>query len=126
MSLIILLQTDWAGGYYPLTLHFTEDYPSNPPTCKFPPKFFHVNVYDSGAVCLSILGAVTFSHEYCIFCLDNYSLHSANSVALGLDFCVSFRDGSRPLLSGKFSLAYRTCLIIQIPTRLRKVNVTSS
>ncbi|KAK3141718.1 hypothetical protein QOZ80_4BG0337490 [Eleusine coracana subsp. coracana] len=48
--------TDWEGGYYPLTLHFTEEYPSNPPTCKFPAGFFHVNVYDTGAVCLSILG----------------------------------------------------------------------
>jgi ubiquitin-conjugating enzyme E2 I len=66
MSLIILLQTDWAGGYYPLTLHFSEDYPSNPPTCKFPARFFHVNVYDTGAVCLSILGEATFSHEYSI------------------------------------------------------------
>ncbi|ONM51895.1 Histone acetyltransferase type B catalytic subunit [Zea mays] len=28
--------TDWEGGYFPVTLHFTENYPSNPPTCKFP------------------------------------------------------------------------------------------
>jgi len=48
--------TDWDGGHFPVTLHFTEDYPSNPPTCKFPRKFLHVNVYDSGDVCLSILG----------------------------------------------------------------------
>ncbi|XP_008668197.1 ubiquitin-conjugating enzyme E2 I isoform X1 [Zea mays] len=48
--------TDWEGGYFPVTLHFTENYPSNPPTCKFPRRFFHVNVYDSGDVCLSILG----------------------------------------------------------------------
>ncbi|GKD52545.1 SUMO-conjugating enzyme SCE1 [Tanacetum coccineum] len=47
--------TDWEGGYYPLTLHFTEDYPSKPPKCKFPPGFFHPNVYPSGTVCLSIL-----------------------------------------------------------------------
>ncbi|XP_066365641.1 uncharacterized protein [Miscanthus floridulus] len=31
-----LFQTDWEGGYFPLTLHFSEDYPSNPPKCKFP------------------------------------------------------------------------------------------
>ncbi|CAL5030443.1 unnamed protein product [Urochloa decumbens] len=48
--------TDWDGGYFPVTLHFTENYPSNPPTCKFPARFFHVNVFDSGEVCLSILG----------------------------------------------------------------------
>ncbi|TVU31898.1 hypothetical protein EJB05_23603, partial [Eragrostis curvula] len=47
--------TDWEGGYYPLTLNFSEDYPSKPPKCKFPPGFFHPNVYPSGTVCLSIL-----------------------------------------------------------------------
>ncbi|KAI3922435.1 hypothetical protein MKX01_039872 [Papaver californicum] len=47
--------TDWEGGYFPLTLHFSEDYPSKPPKCKFPPNFFHPNVYPSGTVCLSIL-----------------------------------------------------------------------
>ncbi|CAI7862416.1 unnamed protein product [Closterium sp. NIES-53] len=47
--------TDWDGGHYPLTIHFTEDYPSKPPKCKFPPGFFHPNVYPSGTVCLSIL-----------------------------------------------------------------------
>ncbi|KAL6652185.1 hypothetical protein ACP70R_011110 [Stipagrostis hirtigluma subsp. patula] len=49
-------RTDWEGGYFPLTLHFNENYPSSPPICKFPRDFFHVNVYDTGAVCLSILG----------------------------------------------------------------------
>ncbi|KAI7742808.1 hypothetical protein M8C21_012216 [Ambrosia artemisiifolia] len=47
--------TDWEGGYYPLTLTFSEDYPSKPPICKFPQGFFHPNVYSSGMVCLSIL-----------------------------------------------------------------------
>ncbi|XP_024962664.1 SUMO-conjugating enzyme SCE1-like [Cynara cardunculus var. scolymus] len=47
--------TDWEGGHYPLTVNFTQDYPSKPPVCKFPPGFFHLNVYASGAVCLSIL-----------------------------------------------------------------------
>ncbi|KAJ6971660.1 SUMO-conjugating enzyme SCE1-like [Populus alba x Populus x berolinensis] len=28
--------TDWEGGFFPLTLHFSEDYPSKPPKCKFP------------------------------------------------------------------------------------------
>ncbi|XP_066343689.1 SUMO-conjugating enzyme SCE1-like [Miscanthus floridulus] len=49
--------TDWEGGYFPLTLHFPEDYPSSPPVCKFPAGFFHVNVYPTGAVCLSILSS---------------------------------------------------------------------
>ncbi|MCE3216194.1 SUMO-conjugating enzyme sce1 [Datura stramonium] len=47
--------TDWEGGHYPLTMHFSEDYPSKPPKCKFQPGFFHPNVYPSGTVCLSIL-----------------------------------------------------------------------
>eukprot|EP00244_Chara_vulgaris_P006374 TRINITY_DN24205_c0_g1_i1.p1 TRINITY_DN24205_c0_g1~~TRINITY_DN24205_c0_g1_i1.p1 ORF type:complete len:159 (-),score=19.32 TRINITY_DN24205_c0_g1_i1:190-666(-) len=47
--------TDWEGGFYPLMLHFSEDYPSKPPKCKFPAGFFHPNVYPSGTVCLSIL-----------------------------------------------------------------------
>ncbi|XP_058070172.1 SUMO-conjugating enzyme SCE1-like [Magnolia sinica] len=47
--------TDWEGGFFPITLHFSEDYPSKPPKCKFPQGFFHPNVYPSGTVCLSIL-----------------------------------------------------------------------
>ncbi|XP_039023955.1 SUMO-conjugating enzyme SCE1-like [Hibiscus syriacus] len=47
--------TDWEGGYFPLTLNFSEDYPRKPPKCKFPNGFFHPNVYPSGIVCLSIL-----------------------------------------------------------------------
>ncbi|XP_010059898.1 SUMO-conjugating enzyme SCE1 isoform X1 [Eucalyptus grandis] len=50
-----LMQTDWEGGNYPLTLYFTEDYPSKAPKCMFPKDFFHLNVYGSGMVCLSIL-----------------------------------------------------------------------
>jgi len=56
----IFVQTDWEGGYFPLTLHFPEDYPSSPPVCKFPAGFFHVNVYPTGAVCLSVLSSVRF------------------------------------------------------------------
>ncbi|KAH7315723.1 hypothetical protein KP509_21G062500 [Ceratopteris richardii] len=47
--------TDWEGGFFPLAIHFSEDYPSKPPKCKFPQGFFHPNVYPSGTVCLSIL-----------------------------------------------------------------------
>ncbi|KAL8104265.1 hypothetical protein AgCh_028475 [Apium graveolens] len=51
----VYAQTDWEGGCYPLTLHFSEEYPNKPPKCKFPTGFFHPNVYPSGTVCLSIL-----------------------------------------------------------------------
>ncbi|KAL2462332.1 SUMO-conjugating enzyme SCE1 [Abeliophyllum distichum] len=47
--------TGWEGGYYPLTMHFSEDYPSKPQKCKFPQDFFHPNVYPCGTICLSIL-----------------------------------------------------------------------
>ncbi|KAL6864807.1 hypothetical protein ACP4OV_015958 [Aristida adscensionis] len=48
--------TDWEGGYFPLTMKFSEDYPSKPPSCQFQPGFFHVNVFPcDGIVCLSIL-----------------------------------------------------------------------
>ncbi|BBG95213.1 sumo conjugation enzyme 1 [Prunus dulcis] len=57
--------TDWEGGYFPLTLHFSEDYPSKPPKCKFPQGFFHPNVYPSGTVCLSILNEDSVSNQHC-------------------------------------------------------------
>ncbi|CAL5219447.1 g1280 [Coccomyxa viridis] len=47
--------TDWDGGYFPLSMEFSEDYPAKPPKCKFKQNFFHPNVYPSGTVCLSIL-----------------------------------------------------------------------
>lgn len=47
--------TDWEGGFYPLSMEFSEDYPTKPPKCKFPAGFFHPNIYPSGTVCLSIL-----------------------------------------------------------------------
>ncbi|BDA42777.1 Sumo-conjugating enzyme ubc9 [Coccomyxa sp. Obi] len=47
--------TDWEGGYFPLTMEFSEEYPAKPPKCKFQPGFFHPNIYPSGTVCLSIL-----------------------------------------------------------------------
>lgn len=47
--------TDWEGGFYPLTMEFSEDYPSKPPKCRFPQGFFHPNIYPSGTVCLSII-----------------------------------------------------------------------
>lgn len=66
----IVVQTDWEGGYFPLTLHFSEDYPSKPPKCKFPANFFHPNVYPSGTVCLSILNEDSVS-TFCFFELFN-------------------------------------------------------
>ncbi|XP_004242945.2 SUMO-conjugating enzyme SCE1-like [Solanum lycopersicum] len=50
-----MVQSDWEGGYYPMTIHFSENYPFMPPKCKFPQGFFHPNVYPSGKVCLQSL-----------------------------------------------------------------------
>jgi ubiquitin-conjugating enzyme E2 I len=47
--------TLWEGGTFPLTIEFSDDYPSKPPKCKFPAGFFHPNIYPSGTVCLSII-----------------------------------------------------------------------
>eukprot|EP01103_Thecamoeba_quadrilineata_P015525 TRINITY_DN4937_c0_g1_i1.p1 TRINITY_DN4937_c0_g1~~TRINITY_DN4937_c0_g1_i1.p1 ORF type:complete len:158 (+),score=14.11 TRINITY_DN4937_c0_g1_i1:63-536(+) len=47
--------TCWEGAIYPIVCDFSEEYPSKPPRCRFPPSFFHPNVYPSGTVCLSIL-----------------------------------------------------------------------
>lgn len=47
--------TPWEGGFYRLTMTFTEDYPTKPPKCQFSPVLFHPNIYPSGTVCLSIL-----------------------------------------------------------------------
>jgi len=32
--------TFWEGGLYPLTMEFSEDFPTKPPICKFPKGFF--------------------------------------------------------------------------------------
>ena len=53
----------WANARIPLTMTFTEDYPSKPPECKFKlvstpggnKALFHPNVYPSGKICLSLL-----------------------------------------------------------------------
>ncbi|EGG13793.1 hypothetical protein DFA_11554 [Cavenderia fasciculata] len=48
--------TPWEGGLYPLTLKFPKEYPVKAPLCLLPPGFFHVNVFDNGQICLSIIG----------------------------------------------------------------------
>lgn len=47
--------TLWEGATYPITVTFPEEYPSKPPKVKFPPDFYHPNIYPSGTVCLLIL-----------------------------------------------------------------------
>eukprot|EP00729_Bicosta_minor_P016261 gene16261-17362_t len=47
--------TPWEGGYYHLTVMFTDEYPLVPPKAKFLPGMFHPNVYPNGDVCLTLL-----------------------------------------------------------------------
>jgi ubiquitin-conjugating enzyme E2 I len=47
--------TDWEGAILKVYLFFTPEYPTVPPKLQFDPPLFHVNVYPSGTVCLSIL-----------------------------------------------------------------------
>jgi ubiquitin-protein ligase len=35
--------TDWEGGHYPLTLHFSAEYPTRAPQALLPKGFFHPN-----------------------------------------------------------------------------------
>ncbi|KAF3620349.1 Sumo-conjugating enzyme ubc9 [Capsicum annuum] len=69
LPLTLRITTDWEGGFYPLTIHFSEDYPSKPPKCKFPVGFFYLNVYPSGTVCLLILNEDSIHGLCCFFVL---------------------------------------------------------
>jgi ubiquitin-protein ligase len=48
-------ETAWANAALCLTLDFTEEYPTKPPTVKILTKMFHPNVYNDGRICLDIL-----------------------------------------------------------------------
>ena len=47
--------TPWEGGQYYLSLEFDESYPETAPRARFVPQIFHVNVFPSGRVALSLL-----------------------------------------------------------------------
>ncbi len=46
--------TDWDGGYFPLSMEFSEDYPAKPPKV---------------ALCLAYIGSTVL---HCIMCLERY------------------------------------------------------
>jgi len=47
--------TPYEGGLYTATLSFPKAYPNAPPKMKFSCDMFHPNIYQDGAVCISIL-----------------------------------------------------------------------
>lgn len=91
------MQTDWEGGFYPVTIHFSEDYPSKPPKCKFPQGFFHPNVYPSGTVCLSILNEDSVCGVCHLSVLFSFLLSLfTNMTAVNFVFIMD-RGGDQPL-----------------------------
>jgi len=47
--------TEWEGGLFKVTMDFTNNYPADPPACRFEPVIFHPNVFNNGGICLSLL-----------------------------------------------------------------------
>lgn len=47
--------TPYEGGKFHLDVNFPREYPFKPPTIKFDTKIYHVNISDSGSICLDIL-----------------------------------------------------------------------
>lgn len=122
-----ILQTDWEGGHFPLTLLFSEDYPSKPPKCKFPQGFFHPNVYPSGTVCLSILNEDSVSTLLpWIFYLFNFWVCHSLMMFTYQKYCAICRDGDQQLLWNRYLLEYRTCWISLIRQTLHRLMVITS
>lgn len=50
------------GALIPVTIKFSDDHPARAPRAFLPKGFFHVNIFDYGGVCLSVLKDVVPTH----------------------------------------------------------------
>ncbi len=131
------MQTDWEGGYFPITIHFSEDYPSKPPKCKFPASFFHPNVYPSGTVCLSILNedSVWPSNLSLFFVLCSYEryLFFVLQVFLCHIFVIASLKRTNPIIKALISINLKlfdllldlnclTVVLFPVRTKLQEVH----
>jgi len=46
--------TAYEGGTFELNIKFPNDYPNQSPTVKFNTKIYHMNINDSGNICVSL------------------------------------------------------------------------
>ncbi len=130
------MQTDWEGGYFPITIHFSEDYPSKPPKCKFPASFFHPNVYPSGTVCLSILNedSVWPSNLSLFFVLQVFLCHfEIYNTSLGHIFLCTSLKRTNPIVKALSSINLKlfdvlldlnclTVVLFPVRTKLQEVH----
>ena len=108
-------------------MHFSEDYPSKPPKCKFPQGFFHPNVYPSGTVCLSILNEDSVSPFLLVLSVHFSSIFTILKLSV-VGLVMFDRDGDRPSQWSRFLSVFRIYLTLLIPLTLhrRMVIISSS
>jgi ubiquitin-conjugating enzyme E2 D len=54
-SIIGPAESPYAGGFFKLSINFTDKYPFKPPKVKFITRIYHPNINSHGSICLDIL-----------------------------------------------------------------------